>query len=197
MPKRQKKPLSAMAEKFCREFCVDFVVGAAAKRAGYRGKSTAVTATGLLKDPRVRQRIRELQEPELKRLKIGRKRTLRELAASAFVDVVDLVDLSTGEPITDLRKLPIAVRRAISKFEIASYVDREGTEHRTVEVTLNPKLRALEMLMKNLNILGTETIVVQKALTLEELISVGSVSADRERAIDHRLDGSDGLEPTQ
>ena len=60
--------LTRKEERFCENYIVDYNGTAAAKRAGYAEKSARVAASRLLKQDRVKARIRELQKEQAERL---------------------------------------------------------------------------------------------------------------------------------
>jgi len=81
-----KGPLTAKMEAFIREYLVDRNGTAAAERAGYTGDraTLGVTASRLLKDPRVAERIEAKEERLAEAVGLEAERTLREVAALAY-----------------------------------------------------------------------------------------------------------------
>lgn len=60
--------LTPKEERFCLEYTNDYNGTAAAKRAGYSEKSARVAASRLLKQPRIMERVRQLQKEQAERL---------------------------------------------------------------------------------------------------------------------------------
>ena len=79
-----EKELSRKEERFCLEYAIDYVGAAAARRAGYAEKSAAKIACKLLKDPRVMERIRQLQKEQAERLMIN--------SDNVYIRTIDLLD---------------------------------------------------------------------------------------------------------
>jgi phage terminase small subunit len=57
--------------RFCQEYAIDQNATAAAKRAGFAGKAAHVTASRLLRNPKVASRIGELQAAAAKRAEVS------------------------------------------------------------------------------------------------------------------------------
>lgn len=81
-----KGPLTAKQEAFIREYLVDRNGTAAAERAGYTGDraTLGVTASRLLKDHRVAERLEAKEEKLAEAVGLEAERTLREVAALAY-----------------------------------------------------------------------------------------------------------------
>ena len=68
--------LTPRQERFCREYLVDLNGSKASIRAGYAARSAHVTASRLLRNPKVAARIAELQAETAKRLEVTRSKTV-------------------------------------------------------------------------------------------------------------------------
>ena len=91
-------------EKFAREYVIDHNASQAAIRAGFtNGPGIGVTASRLLKDPKIADRIAYLDEKHLKAADITAERVLEELARIAFAKAVDPV--KNSDKTTALRML--------------------------------------------------------------------------------------------
>lgn len=95
---------NARHEKFCREYVIDHNASKAAIRAGFtNGPGIGVTASRLLKDPKISERIAYLDEKHMKAADITAERVLEELGRIAFAKAVDGV--KNSDKTTALRML--------------------------------------------------------------------------------------------
>jgi len=116
--------------------------------AGYSMQSTAAIGTEshkLLKNPKIRALITELQEEISKETLTEVKEILQEQRRIAFSDIKNVVDISDKGDISlkDFSIMPVEVSRSIQ--EISSTTTRSGS---SLKVKLYDKLRALELLGK-------------------------------------------------
>jgi phage terminase small subunit len=82
---------------FAREYLVDLNGTQAAIRAGYAARGAEVTASRLLRNPKVATAIAEAQARRFDRLDMDADRVLLELARIASVDLGELVEWGTKE----------------------------------------------------------------------------------------------------
>ena len=94
----EQTPLSDRHERFVREYMIDQNAAQAAIRCGYSPRSARVQAVALMKDPRIRGRIRDGLSDLFAELDITAERLLRERARIAFFNVASLFD-GQGQPI--------------------------------------------------------------------------------------------------
>ena len=85
MAEAELKPLSHREEQFCQEYTLCYVGSRAAIAVGYKESTAAKQACKMLKDPRIQQRIREIQKELADRQMITRERIVLEL-----VDAVEI-----------------------------------------------------------------------------------------------------------
>jgi hypothetical protein len=94
-----KESLNARQERFCQEYASDPKRNQtrAAVRAGYSDKSARINASVLMKNPNIRERIRELQREALEEAGYSpealRPVIMRELLALAFTNAADVVEV--------------------------------------------------------------------------------------------------------
>lgn len=135
--KTQKTRL--MRAAFCREYVAnDFNGEKAAIRAGYSKRSAKVTASRLLTDANVKQRIAEYVSAQESNHRITQERIVELYEHMATVDASDLYD-EAGEAIP-LKKLPKHVRMAVKEVKR----NKDGS----IDYILWPKDKALEALAK-------------------------------------------------
>ncbi len=140
----KKRSLNEKQETFCMEYIKDLNATKAAIRAGYTKNVARNTGPRLLKSPAIVEKIQELMEERAKRTKIDSDRVLKELATIAFVNIADIINVSTGEvsPTVDMEKM-----RAVASIKVKT--GATGEEH---EIKLVDKLKALEMLCRHLGL---------------------------------------------
>lgn len=128
-----EKGLTAKEERFCLEYCIDYNGTAAARRAGYAEKSAAKSACKLLKEERVLQRVRELQQEQAKRLCLSS----------------DLVLIRTME----LLDTCMAKKKPIREWDYEAHEWKETGEY---QIDSKGAAKALEMLGKYLGMFDGE-----------------------------------------
>lgn len=77
--------LTRKEERFCLEYIVDYNQTKAATRAGFAEKSAAKTGCKLMKDPRIRARVKELQKEQAQRLCLS-----SDLVVIKLLELVDI-----------------------------------------------------------------------------------------------------------
>ena len=90
--------LTDRQERFVHEYLIDQNASAAARRAGYSPRTNGAQAAELMKNPLVRERIREGLREMFAALRITAFNLLRAQARAAFFDPGKLFD-ATGQPI--------------------------------------------------------------------------------------------------
>jgi len=138
------KTLSPQHDRFCREYIVDENAVRAYQRAYKESPATyesaAASATRLLKDVKIQDRIQKLREERNKRLEVSADKILAELSKLAFSDPRAMFD-DDGQlkPVTEL---DADVAAAISSIDVT----QSG-----VKVRMADKRAALELLGRNLS----------------------------------------------
>jgi phage terminase small subunit len=171
MAKGELKTLSKSAEKraiFVREYLIERNGTKAAIAAGFSAKSAAVTASKLLKNPKVQAELARLQKTSCDRLDITLDAVNQELAKLAFVDAGQFLTIdSNGNARLDLKKISddpdpeTGERRPLPRYSAAiqeitekTWLEGKGENARPVrEIKLkltSAKHAALESLRKHL-----------------------------------------------
>ena len=96
--------LNNKQRRFAEEFCIDYNMTAAAKRAGYSKKTSYSMGSELLKKPEVAAYISRQQAKLSAKTEISATRVLQEIAKLAFADI-PLKDIRPGEKLSALRDL--------------------------------------------------------------------------------------------
>lgn len=166
---RKKAPsgLTDKQEAFAQHYAINGDAIEAYKAAGYswqnmKSETVRVRAAEVAANSTVSVRIAELQqrvsERALKRFDITADRILQELAAIAFVNFMDFVDVNphSGEAKVDLRKIDRMQGAAIGTYKVKTYpekgMDGEFETVKEVEFKLLDKRAALVDLGKHVGL---------------------------------------------
>ena len=142
--------LTAKQERFVQEYLVDLNGKQAAMRAGYSERSAEVTASKLLRNPKVQEVVAAAQTARAERVEVKADDVLRELLLIARTDIGDAFS-ETGA-LLPLKEMPAHLRRAISSIEVEQ-LTVEGEAIGTVaKVKLWDKPKSLELLGKHLRL---------------------------------------------
>lgn len=137
--------LTAKQQRFVAEYLVDLNATQAAIRAGYKAKTAGQTGAENLKKPQIQEAIKRANENRLKRTNISADRVLQEIARIAFSVATDVVEVRDGEVvIRDTESLTTDQKAAIAGI-------KEGRAG--IEIKMHDKVRALELLCRNLGLL--------------------------------------------
>lgn len=150
--------MSEKQRRFVAEYLVDLNATQAAIRAGYSVKTAESQGSRLLRKVQVAEAVQAGQAKRLGKLEITAERVLREIACLAFSDVRKLFD-ATGR-LRPIHELEDDVAAALGSIELerekttrkATDVEEVTVEECVVKVKEWDKLRALEMLAKNLGL---------------------------------------------
>jgi len=164
--------LNEMQARFCREFLVDLVATKAAERAGYSPPSAASQACELLKQPKIQDRIAELNAGRMARVQITADMVLQELMRIGTCDIGEAFD-DNGKLLA-IRDMPELVRRAVSSVETEELFEGVGKDRAQVGVVRKikfwEKTKGLELLGKHLK-LFTDRVEHSGTVTLEALVA--------------------------
>ena len=142
-------------ELFCREYIKGDAAGRgqlngtqAAIRAGYSPDRARVTASELLADEEIQNRIAELAEARNQKLEIDANTIIIELLRMLTADVAQA--LNEDGTVKPVHEIPIDVRRAISSFE----QEETGSAKTIVRTKIRfwSKEKAAELLGKHLTL---------------------------------------------
>lgn len=147
--------LAEKQQRFCEEYLIDLNATQAAVRSGYSEKTAYSIGQRLLKKAEVQNEIQKLKNKRSDRTEITQDMVVQELAAIAFADATDFVQV-VGKPfvnafgqevivldvdITETDKLTPVQKKAIAGI-------KQGKNG--IELRLADKTRALELLGKHL-----------------------------------------------
>jgi len=157
------RPLTDRQERFIHEYLIDQNARQAALRCGYAPSSCAQQASVMLRDPRIKARVREGLDALFERLDITAERVLGERARAAFFDPLSLVD-AQGQPVP-LGELGPEVKSAL----VISYQTRNGVPVlRVRHVNRNPALAVLERRLAQLEELRREQAQAEAEARIEQ-----------------------------
>lgn len=158
-----KRPkINQRQERFVQEYLIDLNATRAAIKAGYSKKSAATIAVQLLNKKQVSKAILEAQQKRELKTNITQERVLFELAIIAFSNMPDYlsVDEDTGAVrVKGFDSMPKDASRAIESVKENRSVSEDSKGDRSIifekfEFKLHSKIKALELLMQHLGMLG-------------------------------------------
>ena len=172
--------LNERQKQFCDEYLIDLNATQAAIRAGYKEKTAYSMGQRLLKNVEIQREIQKKKDKRSERTEITQDMVLWELAAIAFADATDYVQVvqklyltEDGEEVflPDVAITETNELTAIQKKAIAGI--KQGKNG--IELKLNDKTKALELLGKHLGMFTDKVEVTERKndpfdeLTVEEL----------------------------
>lgn len=180
---RMENKLTEKQEQFCNEYLIDLNATQAAIRAGYKEKTAYSAGQRLLKHVEIQKRIQQLKNERSERTEISQDMVLKELAAIGFADATDFVKVvikplynSDGEPILDSSGKQVTIP-CVEITETANLKDeqkkaiagiKEGRNG--IEVKLNDKTKALELLGRHLGMWNDKQDINLTAVNIEDFI---------------------------
>lgn len=150
--------LPPMQERFCQEYVKDLNATQAAIRAGYSAATADTQGPRLLGNVGVASRVAELQQTVADKAGVTALGLLTELRRVAYADMRSIFD-ADGKllPIKDLSD---DVAATLASVEIERRIEGHGEDaevYHVHKVKRWDKLKAVEMLMKHLNLLVDRT----------------------------------------
>lgn len=171
--------LSPKQLRFVDEYLVDLNATQAAIRAGYSADSAASQGWDLLQKPEIREAIEVAALERAKRVQVSGDDILRRLKEIAFVDLRHAYD-ENGR-LKGVQDLPSDVARALAGIKVYDEFEGSGDERVKVgevrELKFNDRLRALELLGKNIAIF-TDKVEHNLGPTLAELLAKARTPKD-------------------
>lgn len=150
MATNSTKPLTPRHELFIEEYLKDYNGAQAAIRAGYAAPSARITASKLLTNPNISERIKKSQAEKIQRVRVEQDDVLQELLIVLKSSVDDFAldennRLISKDGNSQSLKAVSSVRHKRMK--------NKGFESEEVEYKLWDKTRAIEMGMKHLGLM--------------------------------------------
>ncbi len=132
--------LTDLQKKFLYEYLTDFNATQAAIRAGYSKKTAAAAASRLLRNVKVQEELKKIQNEIFTNSEVEIKNIVEHLASIAFYDVNDYLQVAKGNVMTlkDIESLPSCKRKAIKTIKNGKY---------GIEIDFCDRTKALEKLM--------------------------------------------------
>lgn len=155
--------LTEKQQKFCDEYLIDLNATQAAIRAGYSSNTANEQGARLLAKVSVQNYIQERKQDRIERTEITQDMVLNELANIAFSNIADYVKVVEKEAVVDGKKIKYKTVDATLTDNLseeqkkALSVIKEGKNG--LEIKMNDKVRALELLGKHLG-MWTEKVEV-------------------------------------
>ena len=143
--------LTPKQKRFVSEYLVDLNATAAAIRAGYSEKTARAIGAENLTNPNIAAEIQKRRGELQDKLEITQERVLEELAAIAFANGTDFVEVNAAGllSVKPTKDVPAQKRPAIAGIEYSANLG--------VKIKLHDKVRALELLGKHLGVFDTRS----------------------------------------
>lgn len=145
--------LTEKQKRFCDEYLIDLNATQAAIRAGYSERTAYRTGADNLKNPQIAGLITKRQVDRSARTEITQDMVLRELAKIGFANVTDFVTIKRDGEAAKVEVKPTAEMPREKMGAIAGI--KEGANG--IEIKLNDKNKALELLGKHLGMFRDKT----------------------------------------
>lgn len=182
----------AREKTFCQEYSIDKNGTRSAKAAGYAPKSAHVTASLLLKKPKIRAAIDALLKKHADKLDLSAEKVLAELSKLGFSNMLDYMRVNEdGAFDLDFSELTREQAAAIQEYTVDATGGTGDGERKQVMRTrfkLVNKIDALVALGKHLK-LFTEKIEVSATDGLAELMAAARKRANGEVQISKQEEG--------
>lgn len=176
----KRSELTPRQEQFVQEYLIDLNGAAAYSRAGYaaRGNSAEAAASRLLRNVKVRARVREAQAARAARVEIRQDAVLAELLLILHSDVRHYA-VEAGGKLVVLDGVPQEVGRAVSgvKWKTKRYMeggpDGKEVEVEEIEIKLWDKDSAIEKAGRHLGLFPAKLTIDDPDEVLQRLLGVG------------------------
>ncbi len=96
---------NAKHERFCREYIIDLNATQAYIRVGYKERGADASASRLLGNVKIKDRIAELSLESIDKLEMTAARVLEEIGSIAFHDITG-IGVVDGKPLWDAIRIP-------------------------------------------------------------------------------------------
>lgn len=173
----KKVGLTPKQELFAREYLVDLNATQAAVRSGYSAKTAEVQGCRLLRNAQVKRAVEAARQLRENKAIMAREEILKELSLIGRSDVADYMTIDEGGAIKHkpFGEMPEGASRALESIEENRTI-RESSDGKDsnivndkVKFKLHDKLRALELLGKNIGLFPTK---VEGEVTLRGRLSI-------------------------
>lgn len=159
------RPLNDRQERYCREYVKLRSQYRAAIAAGYEPSNSRCVSTKLMKDPRIKARIKELEESGFSGKGVGHpggdlvqsghesKSVIKALFDMLTFDIRSVLDIQDGEVrYKPLNEWPEGASRLISEIETKK--GRNGVDGLNIKIKIPDKSKALELLARHYGLLN-------------------------------------------
>lgn len=133
----------------------------AARKAGY--KNPPSSAIKLMKDPIICGAVGRAIQERIWRCELDANRVIQELSTIAFANIKELFD--EDGLLVPIHMLPDSIARAVQSVEVKTIQTEDGSQVTTAKIKLEPKLTAIELLMKHMGMLDSKFQVEQQTST--------------------------------
>jgi phage terminase small subunit len=167
--------LTAAQRMFCEHLAADdmFSTVRAARKAGY--KNPKVMGSKLIKNPVVKAYLGKVLQDRIDGCRLTAEQVLEHLKNALFLDPLDLFELDNDGTVSfkQLHKIPLEVRRCISKLDFKTTNFDDGTSQTQVRIETMSKDAAMKAAMQHLGILepdgGSINVNVNGSIDFDKL----------------------------
>jgi phage terminase small subunit len=142
------KNLTPKQKRFADEYLVDLNATQASIRAGYNKKTARSIGAENLTKPDIQEYLQKCQSAREQRTEITQDRVIKELAAIGFANITNYAQVIRQDDSTLVEIVPTDELTEDQKSAVSSI---KGTQF-GIEIKLNDKIRALELLGKHLGV---------------------------------------------
>lgn len=153
---------------FCKEYLIDMNATRASIEAGYSKHSADSQGSRMLKNVKVKAYIDKHSRKRLEKLDITADKVMQELANIAFFDPRKMFNENSG--LIEIQDLDDATAKAIGTIKLRKEKMDSDTFAETMEVKPNDKLKALDMIMKNMGMYEKDNEQSKDEVTIVEII---------------------------
>lgn len=168
---------------FVAEYCVDFNGTRAAIAAGYAKRTAPVMACKLLKKPKIKQAIGNVQHNLIRKKGLEREEVLQKVAENLHRDLSQLAD-ENGYFHGTLDQIPKECYSWIDGFEVYQDFNKEGEiVGQKIKVKISPNAAIQDIAMKHIGGYAAEKVETTHSLNWEDLFNPPKESDDVEDEI--------------
>ena len=183
--------------RFVNEFVKDFSQSAAARRAGYAPSSAGSIGHSLMRRPKVQYALGRILHYRAREYSAEHSRIFQALCAIAYADPHDFVQWGGDGRTTwtDSESIPAHQRQAVRRIKHTRREYKSGAVE-TVEITFEPRLQAIELLMKATGMLREQQTEENRGAFRKWLAALESgempIVETPQRALPHGDNGGEG-----
>lgn len=181
------RPLTDLQERFALEYLVDLNATRAAERAGSKADDLAVAGHEFLRNPKVAERIAELQASRAASTGINAAWLLNRLAEEAKADQADLYNEDGS--LKPIREWPLIWRQGlVAGMEVDETYVGKGDERRVIartkKVKISDRAKRLELIGRHIGVGAFKDVInLAGAIEVRTTIDVTGLTDEQVRVL--------------